>query len=218
MSVLPGGSVGKEFACNAGDPSLIPGWGRSPGEGMATHSSILARRIPWTEEPGSLQSMGSQRDGHDSATIQQQRFCASDQEVRWNSDELILLPSVALAEVAQDVCLVDGLSGGSNVSSWTCLAPRQGWPGRLGSSEDTRQSTCMSQHRLLRPRKKYRTSARKRGNAEKEGTLKPMPGLRCVNVKRKRWQCDHLSLVYNTQAGDRNPSEERGQAELSIDV
>jgi len=36
---------------------LIPGLGRSPGEGMATHSSILAWRIPWTE-PGRLQSMG----------------------------------------------------------------------------------------------------------------------------------------------------------------
>ena len=32
---------------------------------MATHSSILARRIPWTEEPGGLQSNGSQRVGHD---------------------------------------------------------------------------------------------------------------------------------------------------------
>ena len=36
-----------------------------PEEGMATHSSILAWRIPWTEEPGGLQSMGSQRVGHD---------------------------------------------------------------------------------------------------------------------------------------------------------
>ena len=34
-------------------------------KGMATHSSILAWRIPWTEEPGALQSMGSQRVGHD---------------------------------------------------------------------------------------------------------------------------------------------------------
>ena len=34
-------------------------------EGMATHSSILAWRIPWTEEPGGPQSMGSQRVGHD---------------------------------------------------------------------------------------------------------------------------------------------------------
>ena len=35
---------------------------------MATHSSILAWRIPWREEPGRLQSMGSQRVGHDCAT------------------------------------------------------------------------------------------------------------------------------------------------------
>ena len=35
---------------------------------MATHSSILARRIPWTEEPCGLQSMGSHRVGHDQAT------------------------------------------------------------------------------------------------------------------------------------------------------
>ena len=37
-------------------------------KGMATHSSILAWRIPWTEEPGGLQSMGSQRVRHDQAT------------------------------------------------------------------------------------------------------------------------------------------------------
>ena len=37
-------------------------------KGMATHSSILAWKIPWTEEPGRLQSMGSQRVGHDLAT------------------------------------------------------------------------------------------------------------------------------------------------------
>ena len=36
-------------------------------EEMATHSSILAWEIPWTEEPGGLQSMGSQRVGHDLA-------------------------------------------------------------------------------------------------------------------------------------------------------
>ena len=97
---FPDSSVGKESACNAGDPSLISGSGRSAGEGIgyplqyswaslvaqlvknlpvmwetwvwslgwedplekgtATHSSILAWRIPWT-----LQSMGSQRVRHD---------------------------------------------------------------------------------------------------------------------------------------------------------
>ena len=38
---FPGGSAGKESACNAGDPSSIPGLGRSAGEGIATHSSLL---------------------------------------------------------------------------------------------------------------------------------------------------------------------------------
>ena len=41
------------------------GWEDPLGKGMATHSSTLAWRIPWTEEPGRLQSMGSQRVGHD---------------------------------------------------------------------------------------------------------------------------------------------------------
>ena len=44
----------KESAGDARDPSWIPGSGRSLGEEMATHSSILAREIPWTEEPGKL--------------------------------------------------------------------------------------------------------------------------------------------------------------------
>ena len=41
------------------------GWEDPPEKEMATRSSILAWRIPWTEEPGGLQSMGSQRMGHD---------------------------------------------------------------------------------------------------------------------------------------------------------
>ena len=43
--------VVKNPPANAGDTGLIPGLGRPPGEGMATHCSILAWRIPWTEEP-----------------------------------------------------------------------------------------------------------------------------------------------------------------------
>ena len=102
---FPGSSAGKESTCNAEDPGLISGSGRSPGEGMgyplqysqaylvaqtvknppamretwvqslgwenplekgmATHSSILAWRIPWIEEPGGLQSMWLQRVEHD---------------------------------------------------------------------------------------------------------------------------------------------------------
>ena len=60
--------VVKNPLANAGDvrdTGSIPGLGRSLEEGMATHSSILAWRISWTEEPGGLQSTGSQRVGQD---------------------------------------------------------------------------------------------------------------------------------------------------------
>ena len=55
---FPGGSDGKESACSAGDPGLIPRLGRSAEKRMVNHSSILAWRILWTEEPSRLQSMG----------------------------------------------------------------------------------------------------------------------------------------------------------------
>ena len=60
-----GGSDGKASACNAG--GLVPSLGREDPleKEMAPHSSTLAWKIPWTEEPGRLQSMGSQRVGHD---------------------------------------------------------------------------------------------------------------------------------------------------------
>ena len=61
----PGGSNGKESVYNLGDLSSILGWEGPLEEGMATHSNILAWRIPWTEEPGRLQSMGSHRVGQD---------------------------------------------------------------------------------------------------------------------------------------------------------
>ena len=54
----------KESAYSAGDPGSILRLGRSPGEGMATHASVLAQKILWTEELGGLQSIGSQRVGH----------------------------------------------------------------------------------------------------------------------------------------------------------
>ena len=56
---FPDSSVGKESTCNAGDLDLILGLGRPLEKGKATYSNILARRIPWTEEPGGLQSMES---------------------------------------------------------------------------------------------------------------------------------------------------------------
>ena len=55
----------KESACNTGDMSSIPGLERSPEKEVATHSSVLAWKIPQTEEPGEIQSVGSQRVRHD---------------------------------------------------------------------------------------------------------------------------------------------------------
>ena len=57
--------MAKNLPANAGDMGSIPGLGNPSEKKMATHSSILAWEIPWTEEPGGLQSMGSQRVGHD---------------------------------------------------------------------------------------------------------------------------------------------------------
>ena len=67
------GSGNKESACNAGYPVWLLGQEDPLEKGMATHSSILSWRIPWTQEPGSLQSMGSQRLRQDWATEQKQQ-------------------------------------------------------------------------------------------------------------------------------------------------
>ena len=128
-----GSSAGKESTCNAGDPCLIPGLGRSAEEGIdyplqcpwaslvdqmvkylsamreswvqslgwddhlekgtATCSSILPWRLPWTEDPHRLQSMGSQRVGHDWETFR--LSCVYSLSVNFI---FLLLPSLVLAK------------------------------------------------------------------------------------------------------------------------
>ena len=64
--------VVKNLPVNAGDirdVCLIPGSGSSLEEGMATHSSVLVWKILWTEEPGRLQSIGSQRVSHNQSDL-----------------------------------------------------------------------------------------------------------------------------------------------------
>ena len=68
---FPGSSVAKNPSVNAGYVGSTPGWGRSLGKEMATLTIIFAWRIPWTEEPGGLQSTGLQRVGQDLTTKQQ---------------------------------------------------------------------------------------------------------------------------------------------------
>ena len=72
---FPGGSVVKNpFAGQETQETQVQslGWEDPPEEKMATQSTVLAWRIPWTEEPGGLQSMGLQRAGRDLGTKQQQ--------------------------------------------------------------------------------------------------------------------------------------------------
>ena len=61
---FPDGSNSKESTCSAGDLGSILGWEDPLEEGVATHSSILAWRIPQTEEPGGLQPVESHRVRH----------------------------------------------------------------------------------------------------------------------------------------------------------
>ena len=60
----------KNLPANEGEAGSIPGWEDPLEKEMATHSSILAWEIPWTEEPGGLQSVGLQWVGHDLVTEQ----------------------------------------------------------------------------------------------------------------------------------------------------
>ena len=68
---LPGGSVVRNPPAKAGDSSLTAGSGRSPGGENGKPLQFLAWKIPWTEELGGLQSVGSQKDRHDLATKHQ---------------------------------------------------------------------------------------------------------------------------------------------------
>ena len=69
---FPGGSDSKETAWNVGDPNSILGREDPLEKELATHASILTGRTPWTKESGRLQSIESQRIGHDLVTEQQQ--------------------------------------------------------------------------------------------------------------------------------------------------
>ena len=62
---FPGGSDSKETTCNAGDLGSIPGWGRFPGGGHGNPLLENCLENPMDEEPGSIQSIGLEKVGHD---------------------------------------------------------------------------------------------------------------------------------------------------------
>ena len=66
---FPGDTAGKNLPANPGDVGLIPGQEDPLEEEMATRSSILVWKIPWTEEPGRLRSVGSHRVERDRSNL-----------------------------------------------------------------------------------------------------------------------------------------------------
>ena len=98
---FPGGASGKKPTCQFRldiiDAGLILGWEDPLEEGMAIHSSILAWRIPWTEEPGRLQSMGLHRVGHHQRDLLGKRdevplWFPSEKSDNWGRREEVLCP------------------------------------------------------------------------------------------------------------------------------
>ena len=134
---FPGGSVVKNT------PAMQETWVQSLSQEdplekeMATHSSILAWRIPWTEEPGELQSTGSQRVGHDLETNQRQL--------------LLWVFTQTDSTVPKDICLEWKTWGVAKVSDphhARALSPTCAWPGNIHlCHKRNRRNTCVTEHR-----------------------------------------------------------------------
>ena len=86
-----------QYLLNTGDLGSIPGQENPLEKEMATHSSILGWRIPWTEEPGGLQSMGSQRAGHDLGTKPPSRKVAG-KELYFSCHTSLVLPDKLISD------------------------------------------------------------------------------------------------------------------------
>ena len=110
---FPGGSVVKNLPANAADArdmGSIPRLGRSPGGGLATHSTILSWEIPWTEETGGLQSTGSQRVGHDWSDLEC-TYVLMPRNSEHNTCRKVLLPTHNfLAGILSLGCLLQPIS------------------------------------------------------------------------------------------------------------
>ena len=97
---FPSGSVVKNMTANAGDSgdvSLISRWEDPLQKEMATHPSILAWKIPWTEEPGRLQSVKSQGVRHDLVTEHAYMDCSPPDSLVHGISQARILEWVAIA-------------------------------------------------------------------------------------------------------------------------
>ena len=100
---FPGGSDGKESSCNVGNLGLIPRSGRFLEKGREAHFSILAWRIPWTEEPGRLQSMRWQRlIFHFSCRMDQRQTVKATHK----DQEEVIMPSQTISNWCRGISLV----------------------------------------------------------------------------------------------------------------
>ena len=109
--------------CHSGDPDSTLGSGRSSGEGNGNPASILAWRIPRTEEPGGLQSMPSQTVGHDWATNTHTHIHI---DTKGSPGGAVVKNPPANAGDAKDTSLVPGLGrshgvGNGNLLQYSCL-------------------------------------------------------------------------------------------------
>ena len=110
---------------NAGDirdESLIPRSRRSSGGGTATHSSVLAWRILWTEKPGGLQSMGLQRVGHDWSNLAVHTHC------QWTLGFTGVQISLRVSVFHSFRCMSrNGIAGSSDNSTFNFFEERSYW-------------------------------------------------------------------------------------------
>ena len=127
-----GGASGKEPACQCRWKRIWSlGWEDLLEEGVATHSSILAWRIPWTEEPGRLQSLGSHRVSTTKATEQaltqsvsflgSLTWSWSSVSKQWESHCYITFKSLWLLPKSKDFTTEDSKSGFYQTKKWTGL-------------------------------------------------------------------------------------------------
>ena len=112
---LPWGSDGKESSRNARDLGSVPGLGRSPGGGNGSPLSIFAWRIPWAQEPGGLQSMRSQRFGHNWATKHTQAWDWGPESGWGHQDNSVYMwrfswVTEKMAAYMKEVCLRTGIT------------------------------------------------------------------------------------------------------------
>ena len=91
---MPGGSDGKASVYNAGDPGSIPGLEDPLEKKMATYFHILAWKTPWTEEPGRIQSIGSQKSQTRLSSSSRLPWWLSSKESACNAENLSLVPGL----------------------------------------------------------------------------------------------------------------------------